>query len=185
MVLAILTAVAIALAAAFLLMQRWLNRTAEPFESSGIAIDGANAWEIEKRGRIDSPAFFERLAGLLPEGTIVCLEGTRMANDVSAYLEKRPASEGIDIRLGAIWPCPKTFHMQATPENLRGMAALAAVHAEPEICDHLHAYSKGKVLVSWHDFPEARKLVLSKDLPETKVGEFCRALGCSYHEPEA
>lgn len=79
------------------------------------------------------------------------VEGTSFASDVEELLRERSAEPDTKVTSGTAWPAPSSFHVPATPENLRAFHELALRHAEPEVCTHLVAYRAGQVLVSAYD----------------------------------
>jgi hypothetical protein len=98
---------------------------------------------------------------------------------VIAFCETHAAGKTTKVALGTIWPKPKVFHLSIAPEVVQELAALTGQHATPEICDHLHAYKDGRVLLEWHDAFD-QKLLISREVSEEKVAEFCKRLGAKY-----
>ena len=141
----------------------------------GICLQKSTFWEVSPPR--DAAAFARNLPELLPEGSIICIEGTSIAADVVQFLETRQAATSTKVARGTIWPRPRVFHLPATPENVAVLASLFDAHAAPEICDHFHVYLKDKVYLEWHDAFLDDPLLLSTDLPENVVGEFALALG--------
>lgn len=134
-------------------------------------------WEIT--GVNDSEKFFSALEELLVLPVYFCVEGTSIAPDVQALFASHATEPGLAIPTGTGWPKPKTFHVLATEEFLDELAATARNHAEPEICDHLHAYKDRRVLLQWYDAFDL-PLIVDESVPEKSVQEFCRRLGARY-----
>ena len=108
------------------------------------------------------------------------LEGTSIAPIVAAYLQDRPAADRESVRTGIIWPRPKAFHMPMTTENVAGLVDLMTDLAEPEVCDHLHAYRDGVAYLIWYDAWFDSPLYLHKDVSEDAVRQLCGAFGCEF-----
>ena len=70
--------------------------------------------------------------------------------------------------------------MRATEEFLDHLAALARHHAEPEICDHFHAYDGSQGLMQRYDAFSGDALLVSESIPEVKVQIFSRKLNVPY-----
>jgi hypothetical protein len=161
-------------------MFSWLARllgwpTKEELSGASLALDAY--WELSAPA--DAAAFVRRLPELLPEGTVLYLEGASMAREVSDFLDARRSPTELKIARGTILPRPKVYHLPMTEPNTAGLAELFEAHASPEICDHFHAYVGGGVLLQWHDAFFDDPLLLSPTIPEEKVKRFCNALGCT------
>lgn len=72
------------------------------------------------------------------------------------------------------------FHVLATEQFLDQLAALAQHHAEPEICDHFHAYSGNQGLMQWYDAFSSDALLVAESIAEVKVQTFSHKLGVPY-----
>jgi hypothetical protein len=150
-------------------------------EMAGIILDMRACWEVPKGKRIDSTAFFRGLASAMPTGAILCLEGTSIAKEVKALLEAHKVEEICKVHLGTSWPRPAVYHVPCAEPVLSTLAELTEKHAEPEICDHLHVYKDGLVLLSWYD-AFLIPLYISKAVQENDVKAFCEILGRSYRD---
>jgi len=87
---------------------------------------------------------------------------------------------GLQIPTGTIWPKPSVFHVRATEQLLQQLATLAGKHADPEVCDHFHAYNNSRGLMQWYDAFSGDPLLIEESIPEAKVQGFCRKLGVKY-----
>jgi len=146
----------------------------------GLTMDCASAWEVTAPR--DHSAFFEGLAALVPSGSILYLEGTSFCQEVLDFLTNASIEPAIKIAVGTLWPKPKVFHIPATSENLKAIAAFLEQHAQPEVCDHVHVYSEGKVLLWWHDALFRDPFLVSKTIPEQELRTFCETLELNYKE---
>jgi hypothetical protein len=72
------------------------------------------------------------------------------------------------------------FQVRATEQFLQQLAALAEKHAEPEVCDHFHAYYNGHGLIQWYDAFSGDPLLIAESIPEAKVQSFSRKLVLKY-----
>ena len=135
-------------------------------------------WKVT--GITSAEKFFSVLNEILPMPVSLCLEGTRIASDVQALLKSRAGPASLEISPGTIWPKPSVFHVQATEQFLQQLAALAGKHAEPEVCDHFHAYCNGQGLMRWYDAFSGDPLLIDESISEVTVQSFCRKLGVKY-----
>jgi len=148
----------------------------------GLAMDHSAAWEVAAPS--DHPAFFEQLAALMPQGSILYLEGTSFCQEVLAFLSETSVEPAVRIAAGTLWPKPRVFHVPATAENLKAVSDFLERHAQPEVCDHLHVYADGKVLLEWYDALMKDPLFVSKAIPEQDLRSFCEAQGLSYKDSD-
>jgi hypothetical protein len=136
-------------------------------------------WTVSKPN--DFPAFLRVLPDIMPDGSILYLESSHTAPDVQTYLHTRQAVTTCKIAGATIWPRPEYFHIPITPENVAGLAELSEHYAVPEICDHLHVYKDGRMLLQWYDAP-VDPLALSREISEKELKFLCDSLGCKYKE---
>ena len=122
--------------------------------------------------------FLEELYAFVPSNSLLCLDGV-YAPDIECYLKERPSSFENQTNQGFLRMRPKVYFMPITAENLQGLATLASVHAEPEVCSHLRVYRDETIILSWHDLPDD-PFYVSTEIDETAVMRFCHALGCQY-----
>lgn len=133
----------------------------------------------EVSGIRDSDKFFRSLVDLLPTPAYLVFEGTSIAHDVCQLLQPAAIAPRRHIPVGTIFPRPVAYHIPVSPSFLVAMADLAAKHAEPEICDHLHAYDDSRVLLQWYDAFDS-SMVVDDSIAEESLLEFCDALGATY-----
>jgi hypothetical protein len=145
--------------------------TEQPLFNSG--------WEVD--GIRDGEHFFGALHEILPISACMVLEGVSIAPDVRCVLESAAVPVRRHIPSGTIFPTPTAYHVPASMSLLASLADLAAAHAEPELCDHFHAYDDLRVLVQWYD---AFNLSMLADIsiPESKIRKLCDALGATYRK---
>ena len=131
----------------------------------------------------DLTKFLEELYALVPSNSVLCLEGV-YAPDIECYLKERPSSFENKTNRGFLRMRPKVYFMPITAENLHGLATLASVHAEPEVCSHLRVYRDETIILSWHDLP-SDPFYVATEIDETTIMRFCNALGCRYEFDES
>ena len=149
-------------------------------ERTGISMGDAVGWEVSGIKSKSLPEFLRPLPTVLPEHSILYLEGTsRSAREVIAFLESHAASETSKVALGTIWPRPKFFHVPVTPEIMGELATLSARRVTPEVCIHVHAYIDGRVLLEWYD-AFFQELWISRDITEDRVAVFSKRVGAQY-----
>ena len=135
-------------------------------------------WEIEE-GKIDSAKFFEALPKYFPLATTFFAEGTSITDDVKeCYVSNREEGKHLP---GAqtIFPISKKYRCKFSRQLMVRLSALAQIHAEPELLDHLALYKGNEELLFWHD-AFANVLLVSRTVPENVVSEFAAELGLSY-----
>lgn len=166
-------------------MQRvvaWLGRLlgAVPSdEMDGIRLEGPY-WEVPGR-HVDQADFFRALVGLVPEGSILFLEGGAHPTPLREFLERRAVPPKAKVALGTAWPRATVFHLPATPSVLGDLADLAEACASPEVCDHLHVYGSHGVLLQWYD-AFLDPFYVSKRLSPASIEAFCGELKTSWKD---
>jgi hypothetical protein len=137
-----------------------------------------NGWELS--GITSAEKFFSVLPEILALPANLCFEGASISPDVQSFFASHAATQILQIAPGTIWPKPSVFHVRATEEFLRQLAALAERHAGAEICDHFHAYDDNQGLMQWYDAFSGDPLLIGESIPEAQVESFCRKLGAKY-----
>jgi hypothetical protein len=137
-----------------------------------------NGWELP--GITSAEKFFSVLPEILALPVNLCFEGTSISPDVQSFFASHAATQILQIPRGTIWPKPSVFHVRATEQFLRQLAALAERHVGPEICDHFHAYDDNQGLMQWYDAFSGDPLLVDESVGEMKVQTFCRKLGVPY-----
>src|SRR6266404_143232 len=142
--------------------------------SSPLVVRG---WEIA--GIRSAEKFFSALGEILSLPLHLCFEGTRISPDVRKLFVSSAAASALEIPPSTIWPNPSVFHVLATKQFIRELAELAGRHAEPEVCDHFHAYNNGQGLMQWYDAFDL-PLLVDESITEASLQVFCRKLGVQY-----
>ena len=75
-----------------------------------------------------------------------------------------------------ILPISKKFRCRFSQQLMARLAALAQIHAEPELLDHLALYKKDEEILFWHD-AFANVFLVSRTVPESVVSKFAAELG--------
>lgn len=140
------------------------------------AYDGC--WWVEDEG-VDSAAFFRLLPAHFPEATTLYVEGTSITEDVLACYERHGEAGEFLAERGTIFPRSRKLRCRFSAELCAELAALAEVHAEPELLDHLHVFNDAQYLLYWHD-AFCNPFILSPVLSEERVAGFAKALGTAY-----
>ncbi|GEM_PF-1114797 len=147
------------------------------FRPKGIALERP-AWEIQIP--TDIGKFWEYLNQLLPAGSILYFEGV-YPEVIADYLGGRPAQEICQVARGTVFPKLNIFHMPMTQENLTGLAALSRQIDGP-VSTHFHAYCNQKILLYWHDAFDRFPILLSNEIAEHNVIQFCLSVNLSYEK---
>ena len=101
-----------------------------------------------------------------------------MVPEVSSFVQERAIAPQAEIRPGTLWPASRMHHLRLSLDVLQGLSAFSAKYAEPEICDHLYAYSGAQMLLDWHDAFSA-PFYVSDHIAPTAVASFCAATGAT------
>lgn len=148
-----------------------------PDKQKGISLKNPK-WEVSSLR--DMPAFLRALIGIIPENSILYLEGGSPDREIKSYLEERKTNTQTKVALGTIWPRPICYHIPFTTENVNGFAEIMERHATPEGAIHLHIYKNDKVILEWHDAFFDDPMYISEDVNEEKIKQFCEKLSLKY-----
>ncbi|MBI3318139.1 MAG: hypothetical protein HYZ90_03205 [Candidatus Omnitrophica bacterium] len=159
----------------------WLSRLlgyVPQEERAGISLDhSSGCWEIS--GFQDLPSLLRGIRTLFPNEAVLYLEGTSIAADVEEFIKRRQVGNPSKVEMSVIWPRPSVFHMSMSHDNVSELIALAEKRAIPEICDHLHVYQDGVVLLEGPDILDCC-VSLSLKFSEEQIKAFCAELHCRY-----
>ncbi|MBN1360829.1 MAG: hypothetical protein JW993_09565 [Sedimentisphaerales bacterium] len=157
-------------------LRRLLGATPKK-ELEGICLDlDQPFWKLT--GKTDFPCLLRAIANLLPEDSILYLEGGSPNKELRAFFSRHAVPEREHVAVATLWPRPQCYHVPATRENLEELAGLAERCAAPELAAHFHVYRQGKVLLEWHD-AFTQPMLLSAELPKDRVESFALALSMS------
>lgn len=139
-----------------------------------LPIDVSSAWVIvlEPPG---SPATFVRaLPRLLPPEAMLVLENAGRP-EVLGALAAHASNERPPIRKGTIFPPDRQTFVPISASAV--VADLLERHPPHHVCWHLHATTKERVLLQWHD-AFSDPCLLSERFSREDVESFCREAGC-------
>lgn len=162
-------------------MFRWIGRklsNEQPDSLPSISSTGKSFWEVTAPR--DLAAFVRQLPELLPEGSILYLEGAGISRAVCGTLEALAVEAQEEVYRGTMWPRPKTFHIPMTAENIDCLAGLFETRVAIEICEHFHAYKEGLLLLEWYDACSGDSFAVSGSTSEQSMKRFCEHLECEY-----
>ncbi|MBU0516748.1 MAG: hypothetical protein KJ621_18485 [Proteobacteria bacterium] len=145
-------------------------------DRAGLSLGDDVGWEVTCPP--DPAAFFEALGTLAPPDAVLAVQDP-MGQAVRRFLTDRAAAQKTRVQAGTIWPRPTFFHVECSPDNLKGLADLARRHSYPEMGIHLHVYQDNRVILEWYDAFDTM-MDISKTVDEELVRKFCRACGSSY-----
>ena len=151
-------------------------KTQNHFNRRGIDLDTPTHWVID---RVEYPTlFFKHLSTLLPAGSILYFEGTKIAPALSALYEAHRATNAMPVVQEMVVPIPQMHHCTVSDELLKSLAEMAAGRPASELFNHLKAYREGRLLFAWNDAYEG-ELRISENMPQNLLNRFCQALGVS------
>jgi hypothetical protein len=137
-----------------------------------------SGWELP--GIKIAENFFSALPDILPLPVNLYFEGTSITSDLQSLFASNAAIQTMQIPSGTIWPKPSVFHVRATEQFLNKLTVFARSHADPEICDHFHAYEGDRGLMQWYDAFSGDALLVAGTISEMKVHMFSLKLGVPY-----
>ena len=147
-------------------------------ELKGVCLGRDAYWEVDAVD--DLPLLLRALPKLVPDGTILYLEGGNPPKEVRTFLDEYCIPEITHLAMGTIWPRPLVFHLPATSHNLSGLAAFAEKCNAFEVAVHFHVYRPDKVLLEWYDAFFKYPMYLSRSIEEENVKAFCKELSLKY-----
>lgn len=135
-----------------------------------------NSWRISRVKSAED--FFRAVQPLVQGATHIFLEGAA-APDIVALVQPYADQCEYLAPVGTLWSWPgrnQRLTLKASPALLARLSEVAANHAEPEICTHLHFYREAEPLLQWFDaFDDP--LLVSKAIPRETVERFCTEVG--------
>lgn len=133
-------------------------------------------WEL--LGVTDAERFFRNVGSGALGGAILFLEGNSQTQTVRQTLEKLRVPGPYLPDKQTIWPHPEQWRLPFTSAVLEELGRLAAVHAEPEVADHLFIYAGEAALVEWPDaFSADAPILMSAAVAEEAAREMAQLLG--------
>ena len=139
-------------------------------------LEESECWRVS--GVRTAEEFFRAAPLLVPDATHMFLEGSPDP-DIEVLLTDAADEADYAAPVGTYWSWPRKsrrFSVRVSATLFVRLSELAAHHAEPEICDHLHFYQDRNALVQWFDaFSDA--LLVSKLVPRERVEHFASAVG--------
>lgn len=140
----------------------------------------AKYWEIEE-GTINSSNLFTALLHSFPEATTFFAEGTHIAKDViTCYTAHIQPGKYLPAK-GTLYPEPRQFRCEFSPEFIQQLSQLSEHHAETELLDHLFLHKNDTPLLAWYD-AFANPIWISSLVSEKSVSGLATQLGLPYRE---
>ena len=136
-----------------------------------------NWWEVSKVR--DAASFFRALPKLLPDGSVLYLEGGKHPKAFRSFLKQRSLEPQVRISQSTVFPKPYVIHLPLFGNTVDELVVFADSMAEPEICDHLHCYRGETILLSWHD-AFFDPVLISPSVSESAVATFASQLSAKY-----
>lgn len=153
-------------------------KTQNPFNRRGIDLDTPFHWVID---RVDYPMlFFKHLSRLVPAGSILYFEGTKIVPAAAELYTAHRATNALPVAQETVIPLPQMYHCVTSDELLKNLGEMAAGRPASDLFNHLKAYREGVLLFAWINAYEG-ELRISEHVTENAVERFCQALGVSCH----
>jgi hypothetical protein len=121
----------------------------------------------------------ENLSLLLPSDSILYFEGTLM-KQVEESLDKYEIDNPVFIERGTLWPKPDIHHVLMKNELIEELIGIINSGVAPYPSVHFHAYKNNKILIYWHDAFADNPMIVSVDIKEDTVKNYCSAINSSY-----
>ncbi len=135
-----------------------------------VPIDTSSHWQVA--GVRESTEFFRALDSLVPEATTLVLEGSSIAKNVRAAVQAHLEVEYTIIPAGNGWPDWRhALRLRYSRELLALLADLSRLHADSELCDHLHIFRFAEPMLSWFDAFD-NEILVSDSVPELRLRLF-------------
>jgi hypothetical protein len=159
---------------------KWLYKifnAVPPSERKGINLTDP-FWEITPIENIES--FLLALPLLVPDNSILYLEGVGLRDNLRSFLEEINIVNDIKVEMGTIWPKPKCYQILITEKSMKELSEIAKKYVPCEVASHVHVYKDNNILLQWFDAFIDEPIFLSKDIAEENVKEFCNKTGTIY-----
>ncbi len=141
--------------------------------------NAASNWELECPKQ-DMKAFLVELEYLIPEGSVLYLEGSSvLPKNLKTFLEENTLRDKPKIPKGTLWPKPIYFHIPIANTKIKELANLTKNLPTFQVAVHIHIYKNDKLLIQWYD-AFSDPIFISLDLPEDKIKTFCNKLNINY-----
>jgi hypothetical protein len=139
-------------------------------------LEESDCWRVS--GVRTAEEFFRAVLLLVPDAPHMFLEGSPDP-DIEVLLAEAAEEAEYAAPVGTYWSWPqknRRYSVRVSAALFVRLSELAAHHAEPEICDHLHFYRDRNALVQWFD-AFSDPLLVSKLVPRERVEQFASAVG--------
>ena len=146
-------------------------------ERDGIRLDEPEPWKVSPTRDVER--FLRALPPLVPDGSILYLEGTGERH-VAEYLERVSGPAEARVAMGTIWPRPDCYHVPLTSATTEAFAQFLEQHPAGYACSHCHVYNGSSILLEWHDAFMTDPMNVSRTIGREKVAEFAARLGSSF-----
>jgi hypothetical protein len=91
------------------------------------------------------------LALVLPEGSMLLVEGTRLATDLVSMYSRLGSYPDARVPRDNTTPSSVAFSIPANFDRLIALAGMLETRPTSEIADHIKIYDSAGLLVVWHD----------------------------------
>ena len=154
-------------------------------QGDGVDLDTRERWAISEI--VQPVAFFSHLHLLIPQDSILYVEGTDIAPEAAALYESNRALKGtVCVAKDMIYPVPQIFHVQMGLGMIDGLITLLEKRPRVNCFTHLKGYREGRLLFAFHDVFESSELLVSDEVAEEGVRSFCEKMRVAYRrEPNA
>jgi hypothetical protein len=132
-------------------------------------------WEISYL--TSSRYFLTSLPELVGSSTVLYLESYESREEWMPYLTKHRASSLVveAVTLASAQKPTWIEHISLTDRFIEEAEKIYLEWYSP-MADHIHCYRDGKLLFWFHDAFTGGPLQISREIPEEKISNFCRAL---------
>lgn len=146
-------------------------------DGSGLEIDSEKWWAVT--GIAAPIPFFQSLSKILPSGSVLYMEGEDIRPWAADLYERYVPAVIVPVARDTIAPMPKMFHVVFSDVLIGELCEMAQGRETRELFYHIKGYCGQKLLFTFHD-AFSGQLLISGDIAEPMVAEFCGALGVPY-----
>ena len=127
----------------------------------------------------DVKLFFSELLDLVPDGSNLYIEGVYY-KELEDFLSKNEAVNKSIVQKDTFWPKPNIFHIPFNRKNIIKFLQISDKYPHFAVCSHIKIYKSDKMILEWHDYLDSKYILISQEIDEHKIKDFCYHLNINY-----